>query len=182
MIGEIRLFPYGFEPIDWELCDGRQLSISQYTPLFAVIGINYGGDAKTYFNVPDLRSRVAVGFGDNPGDAFDPALASHGGAEQVALSTTQVPPHTHTLVGATIGNLRQEVGTPAGNWLSSELRIKPTKGSEIANAFSTQTPNATMNPNTLSPYVGQGQPHENRQPYLVLGYYIATMGEFPVRP
>lgn len=182
MIGEIRLFPYGFAPENWVMCDGRQLPIRGNEALYSIIGSIYGSDLKTYFQVPDLRSRVAVGFGDDPQDTFDPTIGSHGGTEKETLTVAQTPSHTHALVGATIPNLRQEVETPAGNWLSSELRIKPVKGSEIANAFSSQTPNATMTPNTLSGFVGGGQPHENRQPYLVVGYYIATNGEYPVRP
>jgi microcystin-dependent protein len=183
MIGEIRLFSFGFVPSRrWQPCEGGELLIAQYEPLYAVIRNFYGGDGKTYFNVPDLRSRVAVGFGDNPKDPFDPTIGSHGGMEQFALLESQTPTHSHHLVGASIGNLRQEVGTPTGNWLSSELRIKPTKGSEIANSFSTQAQNVKMNEKTLSPYPGKGGAHENRQPYLALGYCIATDGQFPSPP
>lgn len=42
-------------------CDGRELSRTEYTSLFAVLGTTYGsGDDTTAFNVPDMRGRVAV--------------------------------------------------------------------------------------------------------------------------
>ena len=183
LVGEIRLFPYGWAPEGWLPCDGRQVPIRQFQVLAAVISNTYGGDLQTYLNLPDLRARVAVGYGNDPVDIFDPAIASAGGAESVTLTLTQVPAHTHNLVAAPIATPRQEVATASGNWIAQQLLIKQPKGNESANAFApadTQ-PNATLNPATLTPYQGQNGPHENRQPYLVLGYYIAVQGEFPMR-
>lgn len=54
-VGELQLFPYGFAPIDWTLCDGKLLSINDYSTLFALIGTTFGGDGMTNFAVPDLR-------------------------------------------------------------------------------------------------------------------------------
>ena len=53
-IGEIRLVGFSYDPIDWLACDGRKMSVKDYTPLFALIGCNYGGDGSTYFNLPKL--------------------------------------------------------------------------------------------------------------------------------
>jgi microcystin-dependent protein len=53
-IGCIMLFPYSFVPMDWLLCDGSTLSISQYQLLYAVIGTRYGGDGISNFKLPDL--------------------------------------------------------------------------------------------------------------------------------
>ncbi len=53
-IGSIGLFPYNFVMMDWLLCDGSLVSISQYQVLFAVIGTRYGGDGVTNFALPNL--------------------------------------------------------------------------------------------------------------------------------
>lgn len=181
MLGEIRLFPYSYEPEGWDLCDGRQMLISQYSTLYATIGATYGGDGQTYFNLPDLRARVAVGFGNDPDDTFDPTLGATGGVESVALSAAQVPPHTHTLNAATITPPKNNVASPAGNWIGRELLVKAS-GNEAAKAYAPSVPpDATLNNGTLTPQ-GIGQAHENRQPYLVLGYYMAIEGQFFPKP
>ncbi len=59
-IGEIELFPYGYAPMGWLICDGRQLSVAQYSPLYSLIGVNFGGDGRTYFNLPNLTGYSPV--------------------------------------------------------------------------------------------------------------------------
>ncbi|WP_245946932.1 tail fiber protein [Paenibacillus cellulosilyticus] len=64
LLGEIRLFPYQDAPAGWMYCGGQQIPISQNTPLFSLIGTNFGGDGKTTFAVPDLRDyEPALGTG-----------------------------------------------------------------------------------------------------------------------
>lgn len=53
-VGQIELFPYTFEPLDWLRCDGRLLSISEYSTLFTLIGNKYGGDGISNFALPNL--------------------------------------------------------------------------------------------------------------------------------
>ncbi|RZK95113.1 MAG: phage tail protein, partial [Hymenobacter sp.] len=65
-IGEIRAVAFYFPPVGWYPCDGRQLSISQESTLFQLIGTTYGGDGQTTFNVPNLNGKVAVGAGSGP--------------------------------------------------------------------------------------------------------------------
>jgi microcystin-dependent protein len=55
-IGEIKLFPYNFDPSGYIRCDGRILNISEYDALFALIGTTYGGNGITTFKLPDMRS------------------------------------------------------------------------------------------------------------------------------
>ncbi len=56
LMGEIRLFPYTFTPTGWLACQGQTLPISSNTALFSLLGTNFGGDGRTTFAVPDLRS------------------------------------------------------------------------------------------------------------------------------
>lgn len=56
-IGQIQQFGFSFAPINWAFCHGQLLKIRDYTPLFALIGITYGGDGVNTFALPDLRPR-----------------------------------------------------------------------------------------------------------------------------
>jgi microcystin-dependent protein len=184
-IGEIRLMAISYTPQNWLPCDGRQVSFQQYQVLYAVIGNRFGGTPGQNFNLPDLRARVAVGAGNDPIDTFDPVFATSGGVNTVTLTSSNIPSHTHALIGAATGAANR-VATGQGNWLSTPVSIPTTGANESANAFipdaTTGTP-ATLNGGSLSPYPGKGLPHENRQPFLAVQYFICVDGgEFPVHP
>ena len=66
-LGQINLFGCNFAPQRWALCQGQLLAISQNTALFSLLGTYYGGNGTTTFALPDLRSRVPIGFGQGPG-------------------------------------------------------------------------------------------------------------------
>lgn len=77
---------------------GRSLRSKNYS-LYSLIGTTYGGDGRDTFQLPDLRGRTAVDSGlidghDRPvnGHAGLPAIGSHGGAEHVTLTLSQMPP------------------------------------------------------------------------------------------
>lgn len=53
-IGQIKLFPYDFEPVGWAYCDGRIMQVQQSTALFALIGNKFGGNGTTTFALPNL--------------------------------------------------------------------------------------------------------------------------------
>ena len=91
-LGEIRAFAFSRVPNGWLPCDGRQLQIQPNVALFALLGIRYGGDGKTTFNLPDLRGRTPVCYG--PGMA----MGLKEGTETVTLTSAQVPPHTHAVL------------------------------------------------------------------------------------
>lgn len=84
-------------PSGYVATDGRSLPISAYQALYALIGPTFGGDGKTYFNVPDLRGRVVVGTGA----AVSPytsqvTLGQKRGEESISLNQSQIPAHAHT--------------------------------------------------------------------------------------
>lgn len=52
-------------PDGWLLCDGSEVSRTEYAALFAVIGTTYGvGDGSTTFNLPDERGQFRRGLDD----------------------------------------------------------------------------------------------------------------------
>lgn len=81
MLGEVRVFAFGFAPRGWAICAGQLLPINQNQALFSLLGTQYGGDGRTTFALPDLRGAVAVGTGTLVGGA-EPAPA---------LGDSQVP-------------------------------------------------------------------------------------------
>ena len=54
-IGSIELFAFDYAAYGWLLCDGSTLNIRTNTPLFALIGVTYGGDGVTTFKIPNLK-------------------------------------------------------------------------------------------------------------------------------
>src|ERR687894_950743 len=91
-VGEIRMFGGSFAPAGWAFCDGQLLPISENETLFQLIGTTYGGDGQSTFGLPDLRSRVPI----HQGNGF--ILAETGGAEEITLTTQQIPIHSHPLL------------------------------------------------------------------------------------
>lgn len=53
-IGTICLFPYDFVPKNWARCEGQQMVLSQFTPLFSILGTKYGGNGRTTFALPKI--------------------------------------------------------------------------------------------------------------------------------
>lgn len=94
-------------PTGWLLCNGAAVSRTTYAALYAVLGDTYGaGDGSTTFNVPDRRDRVGVGAGSTyargaTGGATtsttsaDGAHNHTGSTDGHALTTAQMPSHTH---------------------------------------------------------------------------------------
>jgi len=70
---------------------GQLLSIQDYSALFQTMGTTYGGDGRSVFRLPDLRSRTVVGIGG-------PLNIKQGqmlGSETITLKAENLPPHTH---------------------------------------------------------------------------------------
>lgn len=164
-VGEIRMFAGSFNPAGWMFCDGSVLPISENETLFQLIGTTYGGDGQSTFALPNLQSRVPVHFGTGP-SGVTYSLAETGGAEEITLTTGQMPTHSHPLLASTALATQE---TPGNN---------VTGQSEIA-IYGTQAPlTPGLDVAAIAP-VGGSQPHENEQPYLVINYIISLFGIFP---
>src|SRR5436305_37276 len=75
-------------------CGGQLLPISEYETLFNLIGTTYGGDGQSTFALPDLRGRIPLHFGNG----F--TLAETGGAEEITLTVSQIPSHSHSFLAS----------------------------------------------------------------------------------
>jgi len=178
-LGEIRLFSTDYAPTGWTLCDGRQLTIQQNQALYALIGITFGGDARTYFNVPDLRGRVPIGYTTNPAVKPAPvtstyAMGANGGAEGVALTQIQIPPHNHAVMAQPA---TANLNAPTSAFYALPTNATPTT---MYGSAASQSGLTALHPQTVS-VAGANASHDNMQPSLVLGFYIATVGIWPSR-
>ena len=173
-LGEIRLMGGNYAPKGWALCNGQALPVAQNTALFSLLGTMYGGNGQTAFNLPDLRGRVALGFGQAPGlQQYSQGYA--GGAEGVTLNSEQLAQHFHPITAGTVKIAATPTGAdPAGNYPATSPKTQYTKGA--GNAF--------LNGGSLSGSTdanGGNQPHNNLQPVMAMNYCIAIQGIFPSR-
>lgn len=145
-VGSVIAFAGSSAPSGWLLCDGSAVSRSTYAALFAIVGTTYGaGDGSTTFALPDLRGRTAIGAGQGSG-LTNRTLAGTVGSETHTLSTSEMPSHTHNIVGydSYNGGYRATLSTTSDN-----------------SSYSTAA-------------AGGGASHNNMQPSLVLNYIIKT--------
>lgn len=162
-IGQVMPSGYSFAPRGFALCNGQTLPINQNQALFALIGVQYGGNGVTNFMLPDLRGRTPVGSNSN----YPVGMVA--GVESVALTPQTLPQHNHLGYGTTAA---ASVRDPVNNFygaVASEALYAPASGSQVV-----------LNPGTLST-VGGSQPHPNMQPFNVINFCIALTGIFPSR-
>ena len=155
------MFAGNFAPAGWLLCEGQLLSISENETLFQLIGTTYGGDGQSTFALPDLRGRIPV----HQGNGF--ILAETGGVEDVTLTVSQIPAHSHSFLASSVAG---NSSSPQGNTVA---QTDGTIGLYIADP-----PGVNMDPAAITP-VGGSQPHTNFQPYLCINFIISLFGIFP---
>jgi microcystin-dependent protein len=178
-ISEIRMFAGNFAPRSWLFCNGSVQSIAQNTALFALLGTTYGGNGQTTFNLPDLRSRVAIHTGQGPG-LSNYQLGQQGGSENNTLIATNVGGHTHAVTGnaGILVNSGEGVtpvavnNFPAGN--GDAIYSSATDNSAMAPASLTGLTVALQTPSGNSPIT-------NIQPYIGMNFIICVEGIFPSR-
>lgn len=159
-VGEIRMFAGNFAPAGWMFCEGQLLPISENETLFQLIGTTYGGDGQSTFALPDLRGRLPL----HQGNGF--ILAETGGAEEITLTVSQIPAHSHPLVAST--NIANQT-SPANSVLAQ---------SAAADLYIEDTPTVNLSTSAMEA-VGGSQPHTNFQPYLCIDFIISLFGIFP---
>ncbi len=161
-IGEIRMFAGNFPPNGWAFLDGAPIPIAENDALFILIGTTYGGDGQSTFHLPNMQGRVPL----HPnGSTY--LLGGMGGVEEVTLTTSQMPAHTHALL-ATTSNAQD--ANAANNILAQPTTFDAWQSSAA--------PNQNMAPQAIAP-LGGSQPHYNMQPYLGINYIISLYGIFP---
>ncbi|GGH72100.1 microcystin-dependent protein [Filimonas zeae] len=197
-IGEIRMFGGTFAPAGWMLCQGQQLSLSDYQALYTIIGTTYGGDGQTSFLLPNISSRSVVGAGQGTG-LSNYILGQVSGTEGVTLLQSQLPAHTHTPTiqtetvtpAATVTLSGTNTGgngtTPAGSLYGTDnnlpLYATPGSATPVAMAANAVTINSFAGPlpTVTVGVAGSSLPHNNIQPYTAVNFIICVLGIYPSR-
>jgi microcystin-dependent protein len=169
-LGEIRALSFAFAPKGWALCNGQLLPINQNQALFSLLGTTYGGNGVQTFALPNLQGRVAI----STAGGFPQGQI--GGEEAVALTTAQLPPHTHAVTAAANGTANA-TNIPGPTVIpGSGSTSQP--GNPAVSIYASGSANVALAPLGAN---GSGQGHENRMPSLVMNYCIALTGIFPSR-
>ncbi|KQY78975.1 microcystin-dependent protein [Ensifer sp. Root142] len=169
-MGEIQLFGFGFAPTGWAFCNGALFPIQQNPALFSLLGVTYGGNGTTNYQLPNFTGRAACTQGAGPG-LSGREIGEAFGENNVTLNSAEMPAHSHAFTIYNQPDTSKKANTPsAGNSLTL-----PTQSQIMA--IDAQ-PYAQFAP-TMIGSAGNGQPHENRQPYLAVNFCISLAGAFP---
>jgi len=148
VIGEIISYAGSTSPDPrWLICDGSSLERLVYPDLFNVIGDVYGSADSDHFNIPDLRGRVPMAFGNGVG--LSPrSLGVALGEETHVLTVGELASHTHT----------------TGNSLLIGTAPPPPLDVLGPNPIPASTGSA-----------GNDEAHNNMQPSLAINYLIVAL-------
>ncbi|MBS1188761.1 MAG: phage tail protein [Rhodocyclaceae bacterium] len=205
-VGFITPFPWAWAPYGWSLCNGAEMAINQYTALYSLLGINFGGNGTTTFKLPNLQGRQIMGVGPGTAGGYY-EIGNAGGHESVTLNAAQAPvgQHTHTATMSPSGltattNVSVSTGTTGGALVAAAgSTLTSTAGGSPA-AAAIYLPAATQPTNpvnlggitttlggsgavTVNPNSGgsASSPVDLRNPYLALNFCIALNGLYPSR-
>lgn len=144
--GVVKAYAGVVAPSGYLLCNGAAVSRTTYASLFVVCGTNFGvGDGSTTFNIPDLRTKIPVGY--LSGDANFGTIGQVGGEVSHTLVINEIPPHTHSYYNPNTANSTS--GSPEPN--GGRFPFLDSTGS-----------------------AGGGAAHNNLQPYVTMNYIIKT--------
>ena len=183
--GEIKIFASNFAPRNWSLCQGQSLPINNNNAaLFNIIGTTFGGNGVTQFQLPDYRGRAPVGMGNRyrQGQLL--------GTETQALTTNQLPAHSHSVTYEPSNNFNkiggQNVNSGRGgltNKVEGNFPGKPNLKIYNTKPFgSLGQAKITLNPDKITTSTAGGSAEFSiMQPYLSLTHIICVNGYFPSR-
>lgn len=170
--GEIRIFGFSFPPQNWAQCNGQTTPIQQNPVLYSVIGIQFGGDGKTTYKLPNLQGSAVCQAGQGPG--LTPRLfGKTTGATTVTLTQSQMPVHQHAFNALMPGPTAMTDAPTATSRLGRTLNQ--------LDFTNTDTFDTTLAPQMVGAFNGANGSHENRQPFLAMNFCICMYGDYPVK-
>lgn len=168
--------PFSFGPFNRQfvVAAGQELSISNYTALYSLIGNNYGTGTSATFKLPDLRGKFVIGANGGTYNA-----GNTGGKDAISLMVAQLPPHSFTVTAlpvtlngvtvsstlpalsatvkiassvatGTVSGLKLNVVNGSGGVATPSGNYLGKSGNAIANIYSAAPPNATLHAASIS--------------------------------
>jgi microcystin-dependent protein len=171
--GAILMYGASAAPIGWLLCDGG--STAGYPALAAVVGPN----------VPDLRGRAPIGYGQGTGLTNRTTLGATTGDETVTLTSAQsgVPAHSHANTASFSGSghshstdIKNSSSEASGYGLTITSGFQNrvmVSGSSTGTSTNTQGGSVTVT-NVNNTAANASSSHENMQPSTVVNFIIKT--------
>ncbi len=178
-LGEIRVFSFSFAPQGWALCDGASMLIQQNQALYSLLGVYYGGNGTTNFNLPDLRGRTPIAVGTVQGRTTY-QIGNKGGAENVQLAETTIPQHNHGVKASNQTPTTLTAAVPTANFPATVHMTDSTVPPSGHQLYGNPTNLVALNPGTVSAG-GASAGHNNMQQVAVVNFCIATTGVYPPR-
>lgn len=171
-LGDIMIVGFNFCPRGWAAAEGQLLPINQNQALFSLLGTTFGGDGRSTFALPDLRSRVTMGQGSGPGLTTRTA-GQRGGSETKFMTEATMPSHSHAV---NANNLDGDKAGPGGKLLAAA----PPGGMGNETIYSKEPPTRTMAAGMIGD-TGGNTAIDTQDPFLSLYHCIALQGLFPPR-
>ena len=116
-IGMVTPFAGANAPEGWLICDGSEVSKTQYKGLYDVIGDLYGTATNPgNFMLPNLKETVPVGVGEGQGAAHDAVTLGE-------FKDDQIQDHYHSYgnVGGTYGPLTYQAGSGVNIYTNNRI-------------------------------------------------------------
>lgn len=116
-IGAVTMYSGSTAPTNWAVCNGAELAIATYGPLYAIIGTRYGaltngsgGAGTTHFKLPSFTSRIPKGTVGTPTvpttitSSASSAVDVHTHTVNSTFAAGNANAHTHAIGGSTGNN------------------------------------------------------------------------------
>lgn len=171
-IGQLMPIANSFCPMGSVEANGQIMPIRANTALFSLLGTTYGGNGSTTFAVPDLQGRAAVHEGQGPG-LSSMGLGETMGQDQILLSTSNMPAHTHSLTFSASTSAATHSAPASGRQLAQ---------SQNAGIYADAGGAATTLAAGNTGVAGSMVPLDIRNPSVAIIWCIAYQGVYPSRP
>ena len=170
LVGEIKMWAGDTIPYGWLLCDGSEVSKTEYPYLYASIGDLWGTpNSSSNFKLPNLAGNVPVGY--NSADANFDTVGKTGGEKTHTLSVTELPSHRHPPYNNGDRLLEYNYST-TGVGVSERRVALASSGNYIAPTVNSSS--ADWRGHDYTGNTGGGAAHNNLQPYAVVKYIICA--------
>ena len=181
-LGAIVLYAGATMPAGYLLCNGTNVSRTEYSGLFAAIGTLYGaGDGSTTFKLPDLRGRFPMGKA--PSGTGD-TLGETGGVKD---HTHTGPLHNHAVAGTTSDDGSHGHAVPDTGFMGTVTYAEPgatvPAGDHVHNPPDTHV--SGVHDHTFSDTSdndGNGATGSNNPPFQVFNYIIHASDAADIGP